>query len=99
MNGKANIHFSNGQPLKEVDQAPYLGGIMCNDASRWKEFSNRISKALITCNRLKTFWYKTDCSYKWKLQVYNAIIVSQLTYGLSTVQMTPAMLNDWTLFR
>ena len=43
MNGKANIHFSNGKPLKEVDQAPYLGGIICNDASRWKELNNRIN--------------------------------------------------------
>ena len=77
MNGKANIHFSNGKPFKEVDQAPYLGGI-CNDASRWKELNNRITKALVTCNRLKTFWYKTKCSYKRKLQVYNAT-VSQLT--------------------
>ena len=50
-------------------------------------------------NRLKTFWYKTHCSYNWKLQVYNAIIVSQLTYGLSTVQMTPAMLKRLDAFQ
>ena len=99
MNGKTDIHFSNGQKLKEVDQAPYLGGLICKDASRWRELNNRISKALVTCNRLKTFWYKTNCSYKWKLQVYNAVIVSQLTYGLSTVQMTPAMLKRLDAFQ
>ena len=27
------------------------------------------------------------------MQVHNAVIVSQLTYGLSTLQMTPTMLN------
>ena len=53
----------------------------------------------MTCNRLKTFWSKTNCSYKWKLQVYNAIIVSQLTYGLSTVQLTPSMLNRLDAFQ
>ena len=99
MNGKANIHFGNGKPFKEVDQAPYLGGIICKDASRWQELDNRINKALVACNRLKTFWYKTNCSYEWKLQVYNAIIVSPLTYGLSTVQMTPAMLKRLDAFQ
>ena len=48
---------------------------------------------------MKTFWYKTNCSHKWKIQVYNAIIVSQLTYGLSTVQMTPVMLKRLDAFQ
>ena len=63
MNSKANIHFSNGKPTQEVSQATYLGGIISNDASRWGELNNRISKALVTCHRLKTFWHKTNCSY------------------------------------
>ena len=99
VNGKANIHFSNGKPMQEVSQATYLGGIICNAASRWKELNNRISKALVTCNRQKTFWYRTNCSYKGKLQVYNAIIIAQLTYGLSTVQLTPAMLKRLDAFQ
>ena len=52
MNGKAHIHFSNGKPMKEVARATQLGGIISNDASRWNDFSNRITKALVTCNRL-----------------------------------------------
>ena len=54
---------------------------------------SRIYKALATCSRLKAFKYKTKCSYKWKLHVYQAIIVAQVTYGLSTVQLTLAMLS------
>ena len=99
MNGKAHIHFSNGKPMKEVSQAKYLGGIISNDASRWNDLNNRITKALLTCNKLKIFWSKTNCSHKWKLQVYNAVIISQLTYGLSTVQMTPAMLARLDAFQ
>ena len=99
MNGKAHIHFSNGSPMKEVDHATHLGGVITKDAGRWTELNNRINKALVTCNKLKTFWYKTNCSYKWKLQVYNAVIVSQLTYGLSTLQMTPTMLNRLDAFQ
>ena len=99
MNGKAHIHFSNSKPLREVSQATYLGGIISNDASRWNDLNNRITKALLTCNRLKVFWSKTSCTHKWKLQVHNAVIISQLTYGLSTVQMTPAMISRLDAFQ
>ena len=99
MNGKAHIHFSDGKPMTEVEKATYLGGEINNNAGRLSELNNRINKALVTCNRLKTFWSKTNCSYKWKLQVYNAIIVSQLTYGLSTVQLTPCMLSRLDAFQ
>ena len=74
LNGKAHILFSDGKPLKQVDKAQYLGGEINTDAGRWNELNNRMNIALRTCNRLKTFWYKTDCSHKWKLQVYNAVV-------------------------
>ena len=99
MNGKAHIHFSDGTKLKEVENATYLGGILSWNASRLDELNNRISKALTTCNKLKTFWYKTNCTYKWKLQVYNAIIVAQLTYGLNTLQLTPSLLAKLDAFQ
>ena len=44
-------------------------------------------------NKLKPFWYKTDCTHKWKLQVYNAVIIAQISYGMNTVHLTQAMLN------
>ena len=49
--------------------------------------------ALRTCNKLNTFWYSTFCSYKWKLHVYNAVIIAQISYGMNTVHLTQAMLN------
>jgi hypothetical protein len=55
--------------------------------------------ALRTCNKLKTFWYKTDCTHKWKLQVYNAVIIAQISYGMNTVQLTQAMLNRLDAFQ
>jgi hypothetical protein len=44
-------------------------------------------------------WHKTKCNYKWKLQVYNAIIVAQLTYGLNTLQLTPSLLARLDAFQ
>ena len=85
--------------MAEVDKAMYLGGEINKDAGRLSELNNSINKALVTCNKLKTFWSKTNCSFKWKLQVYNAVIVSQLAYGLSTVQLTPSMLKRLDAFQ
>lgn len=99
MNGKPHIHFRDGKPMAEVDKTVYLGGEINKDAGRLGELNNRINKTLFTCNKLKTLRSKTNCSYKWKLQVYNAVIVSQLTYGLSTVQLTPSMLKRLDAFQ
>ena len=49
MNGKADIHFSDGKPMPEVSQATYPGGIISSDASRWGEFNKRVSKGPVTC--------------------------------------------------
>ena len=65
MNGKAHIHFSDGKPMAEVDKAIYLGGEINQNAGRLSELNNRINKALVTCNKLKTFWSKTNCSTIW----------------------------------
>ena len=89
MNGKANIHFKDGKKIEKVDQVTYLGGTITSNASRNAEISSRMSMALGTCRKLKVFWRKTSASTGWKIQVYNAIIISQLIYGLSTLNITP----------
>ena len=93
MKGKAHAYFGSGEAMKEPPQATYQRGIISNDAQRWGELDTIINKASVTCNRWKNYWYTTNRLYKWKLQVYNAIIVAQSTYGLSTVQLTPAIFN------
>ena len=93
MNGKADIHFKDGTKIKKVDEVTYLGGKITSDASRSTEINSRISKALGTCRKLKTFWRKTNAKVEWKIQVYNAIIISQLIYGLNTLNITPALKN------
>ena len=87
MYGSANIKFMDGRKMEETMRATYLGGIITHNASRNMELNNRISIAFGACNKLKLFWRKTNCSIKWKLQIYNAIIVAQLTYGLCTLNL------------
>ena len=43
--------------------------------------------------RLDLFWNHAKCNRKWKLQVYNAVIISKLTYGLENIEGTEAALK------
>ena len=58
MSGKADIHFKNGKRIERADQVTYLGGEITTKADRGIEINSRISKALATCMKLKTFWRK-----------------------------------------
>ena len=69
----------------------YLGGVLTEDASRTAEIANIMSKTLATCQQLKTFWRKARATTGWKMQVYNAVIISQLVYGPTTLNITPAI--------
>jgi len=98
MNGKANIHFKDGKKIAKADKYEYLGGTITPNASRNAEISSRMSKALGTCKKLKLFWKKTNASIGWKIQVYNAIIISQLIYGLNTLNITPSIKDRLNAF-
>ena len=98
MNGTANIHFNDGTKIDKVEDTPYLGGILDCKGGRVKEINRRISKAMGTCQRLKLFWSKSKAPLGWKLQVFNAIIISQLTYGLNTISITDSTKNRLNAF-
>ena len=40
--------------------------------------------------KLELFWKKAQTTLKWKLNVYNAVVVTKLIYGLETLQFTEA---------
>eukprot|EP00972_Heterocapsa_arctica_P088375 13030634-Heterocapsa_arctica.AAC.1 len=44
----------------------------------------------MTLEKLNTFWTKSTSSIKWKLRVYDAVIVSKLFYGLEALSLTNA---------
>ena len=56
-------------------------------------------KASATCNKLKLFLKKAKCNKIWKLQVYNAVIVSQLVYGLETMYLNESLLKRLDAFQ
>ena len=44
-------------------------------------------------------WRQANCPIKWKLQVYQAVIVTKLLYGLETVHLTEANKNKINAFQ
>ena len=87
MNGKANIHFTDGSKLKNDEEAKYLGGVITRRLLTRKELEARISVAFVTAKKLKLCFKRTRCSDSWKLQVYNAVLISKLLYGLETIEL------------
>lgn len=71
---------------------------IAGNGSREAEIQHRLSKALLTASRLKFFWKKTNASLKWKLLIYNAIIIAQVTYGLDVMHITETILRKLNAF-
>jgi len=91
MNCKAKIKFSDGKEMKSADEATYLGSNMSKKHLTRREIEARISSALNTAKKLNIFFKKTKCSEAWKLQVYNAVIISRLLYGIESLELTDSL--------
>ena len=98
MFGAARIKFKNGTAVKRVEEATYLGSKITSKADREIEVFARLSKALNTASILNFFWKKTNASLKWKLQIYNAIIISQISYGLDVMHLTESLYSKLDAF-
>ena len=88
MNTKPKIYFEDKTKVKIVDKAKYLGAIITKKASRETDLENRLSIARATAIKLRTFWRKVEVSRIWKLQVYNAVVISQLIYAFDSLHLT-----------
>ena len=82
-----------------MDKVIYLGGTITERALKSAELQTRLTKALTTAYKLKEFWKGCIAPLKWKLQVYNAVIVSQLIYGLNTIHLTDSCLQTLDTFQ
>ena len=93
MNSHPDIHFANGEKMNSADSVTYLGSAFNKKGNPNTEISARLGKAMDTLKKLSLFWKNIDCDKAWKLQVYNAVIVSQLTYALDSIHI-PEKLNS-----
>ena len=73
-----------GKPLKLVDQFIHLGS---NILSSESDVNICIGKTWTSIDRLLTIW-KSDLSDKIKMQFFQAVVVSVLLYGCTTLTLT-----------
>ena len=79
-------------------QADYLGGEIKNPGDHKPELQHRISATWNTVRRLDILWGKSRASTKWKIGVYDAVIVTKLMYGLTSIPLSRADANKLDAF-
>ena len=71
-------------------QADYLGGGIKNTGDLKPELQHRITATRATFRKLDLLWGKSTANIKWKIKVYDAVIVANLMYGLASIPLTKA---------
>ena len=78
MNKKANVKFKSGKIVNSVESTTYLGGTLTRSMNPAVEIRKRKSATMPIVQKLSNFWKKAKCTTKWKLNVYNAVVLSKL---------------------
>ena len=102
MNAIHRIHFKQGNAVPIQTQAGYLGGRIKNTGGHKPELQHRttaVTATWTTVGRLDLLWGKSRASVKWKLKVYDAVIVAKLVYGLSSIPHSRADANNIDAFQ
>ena len=66
----------------------YLGTHIPKRVDPKIEITRRISQTMPVLRKLDLFWKQANVAIKWKIQVFNAVCVSKLLYGLEALQPT-----------
>ena len=86
------------EEIEEVNEFMYLGSKITNDGDVTAELNNRISKAAYAIHRLNKIWKDKNISLKTKMKLYRSNVVSSLTYGCETWQLTTSQENKLNAF-
>ena len=79
------VFSPTGAPLKIVDQAVYLGGLLNVKCSAKPEVTRRIGEAKSVFKALSNCWSHANICRDRKIQLYKAIVLPKLLYNLETV--------------
>ena len=75
----------NDEAHETVENFPYLGSIVSNNFTLYKELNTRLGNAATSFGRLsKRVWSNKSLTLRTKLNVYHACVLSILLYGAET---------------
>lgn len=80
----------DGKEVKPRDSMVYLGGLLHENGRAASEFSRRIGMCRGLFKKLTQVWSCARLSTQRRIEVFNALILSKLKYGLSTLWMGTA---------
>ena len=92
----------DGTALRNVYNFKYLGGGITADGDPQYPVELRMELAACAYRRLARIWTSNTLSKQLKLRIYKAAIVTVLTYGFETWQLTPrvlGLLDTWNARR
>ena len=87
------------QKVARTKQARYLGVLLTETSQPLLEVRDSIKQSAITWKRLDLLWKICKCSTKTKLQYWNAVIKTKLTYALETMHLTKTQLRKLDTFQ
>ena len=91
-------HYLDGTRVPTPEETKYLGCYLNRQGNANLELKQRMANVFTVWNKLHAFWYKRNCSYAFKLQVYSAVIQAKLLYGLQSLQLTGTMQKSLDVF-
>lgn len=77
----------------------YLGTNISSTVDPRDEIQRRISITMPILKKLELFWKEAECSTKWKIQVYNAVVTAKLLYSLETLMPTKQTAEKLNVFQ
>ena len=81
----SDIFRPDNTALEKKRELIYLGGLVTCDGRVSAELNRRLSEGKALFRILNELWSHTSVSRKWKLQIFNACIISKVMYGLESL--------------
>jgi len=85
VNSDAVVYAPDGAPIKRVEQAVYLGGLLAADGRPKAEITRRLGEAKRTVDNLQAVWQHANMTREWKKTVLDACVIQKLLYGLESL--------------
>eukprot|EP00959_Pyramimonas_sp_CCMP1952_P021659 456700-Pyramimonas_sp.AAC.1 len=99
VNNQGVVRDPHMQPIKNVQQAVYLGGLLHSGAESKPEVTRRLGEARRTFKLLHKCWAHAGISKSRKLRLFDAIVVPKLLYNLESLWILQADRNRINSFQ
>ena len=84
----AQLHQPDGSIIDDKGSLLYLGGTLTSSAGSHSELSRRLGLGGSGFHALRKLWNHGNVSQRAKLHYFQSLVMSVLTYGLSTLAFT-----------